>query len=104
MWVAVLQETTAHALKQSPRKPPLRIEEEEEEVGRGTVVVGGSEEGGYEVEEVPDAMSLILGVPGNRSCADCSSTGKKRMRKKADDTLSLLSLPALPLQWWSGPA
>ena len=78
MWVAVLQDTTAHALKQSPRHPPMSIEEEEE--GRGAVVVGGSEEGGCEVEEVPDAMSLILGVPGNRSCADCSSTGKKRMK------------------------
>ena len=34
---------------------------------------GGGGEG--EGEVVPDAMSLILDVPGNRTCADCSSSG-----------------------------
>jgi hypothetical protein len=59
-WVQALQNCTAQAIKRSSGR---QVEKEE----RG----GGSEAPG---ETVPDAMSLILAVPGNRTCADCSSS------------------------------
>lgn len=34
----------------------------------------GGGDGGREGERVPDAMNMILAVPGNLTCADCSSS------------------------------
>ena len=63
-WVHTLQSCTAQAIKRSSGRPELSAVRL-----RG----GGSEETQGEV--VPDAMNLILDIPGNRTCADCSSSG-----------------------------
>ena len=42
----------------------------------------GGGEGGGATDMVPDAMALILAVPGNRQCADCTSTGEQRVSSR----------------------
>ena len=65
-WVKAMQETTEEALKNSDpgQRKPLpdftRTQSADRIDGSGAAV--------------PDALELILGVPGNRQCADCSST------------------------------
>ena len=73
MWTVILQDTTARAIKMSPSMAPRSAEAG----GRVATDDGGSQGGGgCEVEVVEDAMSLILAVPGNSSCADCNSRSK----------------------------
>lgn len=67
-WVAALQETTEEALKHSnPTKKPLtptRTSSSDLSKSVSQSVL----------EVVPDAMNIILRVPGNQECADCGST------------------------------
>lgn len=68
-WIHALQSSTAQALKKSSgriQSPPP--------VDKGTTVSDGGCRETAEGEMVPDAMTLILNVPGNRTCADCSSS------------------------------
>lgn len=65
-WVAALQETTEEALKHSDlgsRKPPTTQGRKFSRAASQQVL-----------EAVPDAMNIILNIPGNNKCADCSST------------------------------
>jgi hypothetical protein len=62
-WVRALQNCTAQAIKSSSGRQLSAVRMER--------TGGGSE---TEAETVPDAMNLILAVPGNRTCADCSSS------------------------------
>ena len=56
-------------------------------------------------EAVPNAMSLILDIPGNRTCADCSSTGQLDIHTHNWFLgRELTGSTTLCLQWWSGPA
>ena len=63
-WVNALQETTEEALKRADHrvsKPELMLS-------------SSSIDSMASMEIVPNAMKEILAVPGNRACADCSST------------------------------
>ena len=66
-----MQEATEEALKNSDpgRRPPPPDFTRSYSMERTD---GGSAE-----VAVPDALKLILSVPGNRQCADCSSTTGK---------------------------
>ena len=57
---------------------------------------GGSE---TEAETVSDAMSIILAIPGNLTCADCSSSGIY----STSCTHTHISSSLSPPQLWSGP-
>ena len=63
-WVHALQNCTAQAIKMSSGRKLSAVKEEK---------AGGRETEREEI--VHDAMNLILAVPGNRTCADCSSSG-----------------------------
>ena len=70
-WTDALQKTTAEALQKfetSPQTLPVQQD------GGGE----GGGEGGGTTDIVPNAMVLILAVPGNKQCADCTSTGEQR--------------------------
>ena len=58
-----LQKTTVEVLKKFETCPQELLDQQD----------GG--EGG-DADVVLDAMALILAVPGNKQCADCSSTGE----------------------------
>lgn len=64
-WVAAMQETTEEALKHSNpiKKAPLPFSSSSS-YGQNYVTH----------EPVPDAMLIILSIPGNDLCADCGST------------------------------
>ena len=61
-----MQETTEEALKNS--NPGQRAPLPDFTRCQSADKIDGS------VVPVPDALKLILSVPGNRQCADCSST------------------------------
>ncbi|CAI8024340.1 Arf-GAP with coiled-coil, ANK repeat and PH domain-containing protein 2 [Geodia barretti] len=61
-WVRTLQNCTAQAIKSSSGRQLSAVRMER---------TGGSE---TEAETVSDAMSIILAIPGNLTCADCSSS------------------------------
>ena len=66
-----MQEATEESLKNSDpgRRPPPPDFTRSHSVER---IDGGANPASSEA--VPNALDLILGVPGNRQCADCSST------------------------------
>lgn len=64
-WVDALQKTTVEVLKKFETCPQELLDQQE----------GGD---GGDADVVPDAMALILAVPGNKQCADCSSTGERK--------------------------
>ena len=68
-WVKSMQEATEEALKNSDpgRRPPPPDFTRSHSVER-------TDGGGSATVAVPNALNLILSVPGNRQCADCSST------------------------------
>ena len=68
--MAALQETTEEALKHSnPTKKPITpTRKNSSELSKSMSVTQSV------FEAVPDAMNIILGVPGNHKCADCGST------------------------------
>ena len=72
-WTDALQKTTAEALQKFETSPQA-LSAQQNGGGEG----GG--EGGGTTDIVPDAMVLILVVPGNRQCADCTSTGERGRR------------------------
>jgi len=63
--VDALQKTTVEVLKKFETCPQELPDQQE----------GGD---GGDADVVPDAMALILAVPGNKQCADCSSTGERK--------------------------
>ena len=65
-WVKAMQETTEESLKNSDpgQRKPLPDFTRTQSADR----IDGSE------VPVHDALALILSIPGNRQCADCSST------------------------------
>ena len=91
-WVKTLQNCTAQAIKSSSGRQMSAVRVEK---------MGESEAEG---EAVPDAMSLILAVPGNRTCADCSSSGNLTFTRHFYLRFFPPSFtPLCCLQLWSGP-
>ena len=70
-WMDALQKTTAEALQKFETCPQALPAQQE-----------GGGEGGGTTDIVSDAMALILAVPGNRQCADCTSTGEQRVSSR----------------------
>ncbi len=64
-WVAALQETTEESLKYSnPSSKKMPV----------SPATPASADSISTFEPVPNAMNIILGIPGNNQCADCGST------------------------------
>ena len=64
LWVNALQETTEEVLKRADHR-----------VSRPELMMSSNSiDSMASMEIVPNAMKEILAVPGNKACADCSST------------------------------
>ena len=68
IWVSSLQETTEEVLKKIDHRG------HKPKISTSVQVQDAAAEKGPGSELVPNAMELILSVPGNKQCADCSST------------------------------
>ena len=88
-WVSAMQETTEEALKQctvSTTKRPTF----------STSSCGGILDPPI-YEPIPDAMNIILSVPGNQACADCSSSVGECCHHTGSCVVVFLPVSALPL-------